>query len=157
MIGGRDLSRDQILHFSGGLTALHSTVAGYLKLLTLRIAAGLESLGSDDRDKQSVFFLDAQRDDGGFAGREGESDLYYTGFGVRGLSLLGGLHEEPARRAAEFLPQAPPSAGPGRSPADAVHGTVLPVGSHRFAQTGSPPSGGLSFFTPENFISHCFL
>ncbi len=78
-------------------------MAGYLKLLTLRLAAGLENLASDERQRHTNFFLTAQRDDGGFAGREGESDLYYTGFGVRGLSLLGQLHDTPAQKAAAFL------------------------------------------------------
>src|SRR5437868_7128251 len=31
------------------------------------------------------------------------SDLYYTGFGLRGLAILGELHGEPAQRAARFL------------------------------------------------------
>jgi geranylgeranyl transferase type-2 subunit beta len=44
-----------------------------------------------------VFVLSRQRPDGGFAGREGDSDLYYTSFAVRGLAMLGGLSKtEPA-------------------------------------------------------------
>ncbi|HEX4150089.1 MAG TPA: prenyltransferase/squalene oxidase repeat-containing protein, partial [Pirellulales bacterium] len=45
----------------------------------------------------------SQRADGGFAGREGPSDLYYTGFGLRGLALTGQLHGDVAERAAEYL------------------------------------------------------
>ena len=44
-----------------------------------------------------------QRDDGGFAGRKGASDLYYTSFALRGLAMLGALSEEAASRAAAFL------------------------------------------------------
>jgi geranylgeranyl transferase type-2 subunit beta len=47
--------------------------------------------------------LAAQRDDGGFAGREGGSDLYYTGFALRGLAVLGELYGPVAQRAASFL------------------------------------------------------
>ena len=32
-----------------------------------------------------------QNPDGGYSGREGESDLYYTGFALRGLAVLGAL------------------------------------------------------------------
>ena len=32
--------------------------------------------------------------DGGWSGREGESDLYYTGFALRGLAVLQGLTPE---------------------------------------------------------------
>jgi geranylgeranyl transferase type-2 subunit beta len=41
--------------------------------------------------------------DGGFAGREGASDLYYSSFALRGLALLGALEGEAAQRAASFL------------------------------------------------------
>ena len=45
----------------------------------------------------------AQRPDGGFAGRQGDSDLYYTGFAVRSLALLGELQGVAADRVAAFL------------------------------------------------------
>src|SRR5262249_23650207 len=41
--------------------------------------------------------------DGGFSGREGPSDLYYTSFALRSIALLGELHGAPAQRAAAFL------------------------------------------------------
>jgi geranylgeranyl transferase type-2 subunit beta len=41
--------------------------------------------------------------DGGFAGREGPSDLYYTGFALRGLAVLGQLYGPVADQAARFL------------------------------------------------------
>lgn len=47
--------------------------------------------------------LAAQKGDGGFGGREGPSDLYYTGFALRSLSILGELYGDVASRAASFL------------------------------------------------------
>ena len=41
--------------------------------------------------------------DGGFVGREGGSDLYYTGFALRGLAMLGELYGPVAERSAAFL------------------------------------------------------
>ncbi len=75
----------------------------YLGTLTLRLAAGAMRLPDDFRQRHSRFLAAAQRDDGGFAGRHGASDLYYTGFALRGLTLLGTLTEESAKRAADFL------------------------------------------------------
>ena len=43
--------------------------------------------------------------DGGFAGREPGSDLYYTGFAVRGLAVLGGMDLPIAARVAGYLKQ----------------------------------------------------
>jgi geranylgeranyl transferase type-2 subunit beta len=75
----------------------------YLEDLTLRLAAGIASLPEAVRERQSGYLLAAQREDGGFAGREGGSDLYYTGFALRGLAMLGQLYGPPAERAAAFL------------------------------------------------------
>jgi len=75
----------------------------YLEQLTLRLAAGIAELPEATRSRHARYLLAGQRDDGGFAGREGASDLYYTGFALRGLAILGELHGDPARRAAKFL------------------------------------------------------
>jgi geranylgeranyl transferase type-2 subunit beta len=75
----------------------------YLAHLTLRLAEGLERWSEDHRCRHADYLLAAQRADGGFAGREGDSDLYYTSFGLRGLALLGRLEGEPADHAARFL------------------------------------------------------
>src|SRR5262245_60269339 len=75
----------------------------YLEALTLRLAAGIAALSEDFRNLQAKYVLAAQRDDGGFAGREGGSDLYYTGFALRSLAMLGELYGPPAERAAAFL------------------------------------------------------
>lgn len=75
----------------------------YLANLTLRLAGGLEKRGEAWRARHAGYLLAAQRADGGFAGREGPSDLYYTSFALRGLALLGALEGECAVRAAGFL------------------------------------------------------
>ena len=75
----------------------------YLQDLTLRLATGLGRLPEAWRNKHADYLQRSQQPDGGFAGREGGSDLYYTSFGLRGLALLGELDGEPAERAARFL------------------------------------------------------
>ena len=57
----------------------------------------------DFRRRHAAWFAAAQTADGGFPGRQGPADLYYTGFGLRGLALLDALTEPMGRRAAEFL------------------------------------------------------
>lgn len=47
--------------------------------------------------------MSRQQPDGGFAGREGGSDLYYNAFALRGLALLGEEDAAMARLAAEYL------------------------------------------------------
>src|SRR5690242_18570475 len=75
----------------------------YLEDLTLRLAAGIAELPEAMRTRHTTYLLAMQRDDGGFAGREGGSDLYYTGFGLRSLAMLGELYGPVAERAAGFL------------------------------------------------------
>ncbi len=77
----------------------------YLEDLTLRLAAGIAELPEEFRARQVKYLLASQREDGGFAGREGGSDLYYTGFALRSLAMLGELTGMPAERAAAFLRQ----------------------------------------------------
>lgn len=75
----------------------------YLENLTVRLAVGVSRLPEALRERQGAYLLAAQREDGGFAGREGASDLYYTSFALRSLALLGQLDGEPAARAAGYL------------------------------------------------------
>ncbi|HMC10538.1 MAG TPA: prenyltransferase/squalene oxidase repeat-containing protein, partial [Pirellulaceae bacterium] len=75
----------------------------YLEDLTLRLAAAIAELPEDLRARHAKYLLSRQRDDGGFAGREGGSDLYYTSFALRSLAMLGELYGPPAERAAVFL------------------------------------------------------
>lgn len=78
-------------------------MSAYLADLTARLAEGIGQLPEAVRRKHLDYLLGAQRTDGGFSGREGGSDLYYTAFGLRSLSILGELYGPVAERAAEFL------------------------------------------------------
>lgn len=78
-------------------------MASYLEELTIRLAVGVSRLPEEVRARHARFFLGGQREDGGFAGREGGSDLYYTNFALRSLALLGELHGDVAERARRFL------------------------------------------------------
>jgi geranylgeranyl transferase type-2 subunit beta len=75
----------------------------YLEQLTIRIATGVGQLSAAERSLHTRYFLAAQKADGGFGGREGGSDLYYTGFALRGLAILGELYGPVAERTATFL------------------------------------------------------
>jgi geranylgeranyl transferase type-2 subunit beta len=75
----------------------------YLLRLTVRLAEGLARLPAETRDRHRAYLQSAQNADGGFSGREGGSDLYYTGFGLRGLAVLDALTPELCERAAGFL------------------------------------------------------
>ncbi len=75
----------------------------YLEDLTLRLAAGTLQLSEKLRARHAAFLAGAQNPDGGFPGRQGPSDLYYTGFALRGLALLGALSDDVARACAGFL------------------------------------------------------
>lgn len=77
----------------------------YLVDLALRLAAGLEKLPPASLDKHRTFILNQQQPDGGFAGRETGSDLYYTGFAVRSLGILGGLEKQTCLDLSQFLRQ----------------------------------------------------
>jgi geranylgeranyl transferase type-2 subunit beta len=63
----------------------------YLEQLTARLLIGSAKLHPETIQRHTDFLLAAQNDDGGFAGREGSSDLYYTGFALRTLASLGKL------------------------------------------------------------------
>ena len=75
----------------------------YLLQLTTRLAEGLARLPADFRKRHVSYFRACQNADGGFSGREGGSDLYYTGFALRGLAVLDDLTPEVCARAAHFL------------------------------------------------------
>jgi geranylgeranyl transferase type-2 subunit beta len=78
-------------------------VSTYLEDLTLRLAAAAARLPEDLRLRQANWLRAMQNDDGGFSGREGPSDLYYTGFALRSLALLDALDDSMAERAARYL------------------------------------------------------
>ena len=75
----------------------------YLNDLNARIAEGVQKLPAALRIRQASYLASRQNPDGGFSGREGESDLYYTGFALRGLNVLDALTPEICERSAGFL------------------------------------------------------
>ena len=75
----------------------------YLHQLTLRLAAGVLQLPEALRHVHAGYVKALQQSDGGFPGREGGSDLYYTGFALRSLFLLGELSGPTADDAGDFL------------------------------------------------------
>lgn len=78
---------------------------GYLDRLTLQLTAGAAMLPQSFVDRHSNYIIERQRPDGGWSGREGESDLYYTSFALRSLAILGYLEGGVASRSALFLQQ----------------------------------------------------
>lgn len=75
----------------------------YLTRLLDDLTRGAASLPPDLLHLHRDFLVRKQNDDGGFSGREGESDLYYTSFALRSLALLKSLEGDVARKAAVFL------------------------------------------------------
>lgn len=75
----------------------------YLISLGTRVAAGLAKFAPERRERHRQFILSRQQHDGGFKGREGDSDLYYTSFAVRGLAVLGGMTTNEAQQIGRFL------------------------------------------------------
>jgi len=75
----------------------------YLQSLVERLSDGLARLPADVCGRHTSYLRSMQSADGGFPGREGGSDLYYTAFGLRSLAVLGALTPEICERAAPFL------------------------------------------------------
>jgi geranylgeranyl transferase type-2 subunit beta len=63
----------------------------YLQQLTDRLADGLARLPEAVRTSHVNYLRSAQNADGGFSGRLGGSDLYYTAFALRSLAVLDAL------------------------------------------------------------------
>lgn len=78
-------------------------MAGYLEELTLRLALGASQLPAASRSRHAEWIRAQQHTSGGFAGREGEADPYYTAFALRSLFLLGKLEDSTAASSASFL------------------------------------------------------
>ncbi len=76
---------------------------GYLPRLMVRLTIGAAQLPDTVCQMHADYVLSRQRPDGGWSGREGESDLYYTSFALRSLAILGLLDGDVARRSADFL------------------------------------------------------
>ena len=76
---------------------------GYLSRLEQELAAGVPELPTSFRAKQLRYVLSEQQTDGGFAGRQPGSDLYYTNFAVRILALLDAPGAGPWCRTGRYL------------------------------------------------------
>lgn len=77
----------------------------YLQELTIRLALGADRFDDSFRETHRVWLLAQQKPDGGFGGREGGSDPYYTAFALRALWILQGLDADVGTRAGLFLRQ----------------------------------------------------
>jgi geranylgeranyl transferase type-2 subunit beta len=78
---------------------------GYLLRLTERLAGAVARLAPETRARHADYLRNRQNPEGGFSGREGGSDLYYTGFALRGLAILDALEPALVGPAADFLRQ----------------------------------------------------
>ncbi len=75
----------------------------YLIQLADRVARGLSKISAERLERHRAFILTQQMGSGGFRGREGDADLYYTGFAIRGLAVSGGMDAACARNVASYL------------------------------------------------------
>ncbi len=75
----------------------------YLFHLADRVSRGLRAIGPERIARHRGFLIQQQTENGGFRGREGDADLYYTGFAVRALAVTGGLDNECRDRVAAYL------------------------------------------------------
>lgn len=85
------------------MNALPDLADDYLLQLTLRLVDGLGRIEPERRERHAAYLRTAQNPDGGFSGREGGSDLYYTAFALRGLAVLDVLTADVARKAGAYL------------------------------------------------------
>jgi geranylgeranyl transferase type-2 subunit beta len=79
----------------------------YLLQLADRVALGLRRVPPERLDLHRHFVLAQQSPSGGFCGREGDADLYYTGFAVRALAVSGGIPENAVHTLAGWLSSLP--------------------------------------------------
>ena len=75
----------------------------YLQRLTGQLIDGVDRLPIAFRHKHGAWLRTRQNPDGGFSGREGGSDLYYSRFALRSLAVLQELDSATCNRAAAFL------------------------------------------------------
>ena len=77
----------------------------YLENLTNRLHLGAMKIPENIRNKHVSYILSCQNPDGGFYGRDPESDLYYTGFALRSLLILNALDTPTCEKVGTFLSQ----------------------------------------------------
>ncbi len=74
-----------------------------LSKLDARLAAATRGWPIQVRDRLAQFIFSQRRESGGFAGKAGPADIYYTAWAMRGLWLIDHI-DEPTRAAArEYL------------------------------------------------------
>ena len=78
-------------------------MSAYLQELTIRLATAMGNVPEDVRQRHASWVWAKQNGDGGWAGREGNSDPYYTSFALRTLAITGELYGARAESAAAFL------------------------------------------------------
>ena len=76
---------------------------GYLARLTLALLAGAGRMDPSRLEPHRAFLTRRQTDGGGWAGRDGPADPYYTAFALRGLWIAGGLDETIGDRAGDWI------------------------------------------------------
>ena len=77
----------------------------FLAEMSFRLATGVALLDPSRRATHAKFAIEAMQPDGGYAGRQGASDLYYTSFGLRCLGLLMVENGDWPEKASSFLQQ----------------------------------------------------
>jgi len=106
----------------------------YLLLLDRRLSEGARRLPEPFRLRQTRFVTGCRQSDGGFAGRAGPSDLYYTRFALDALTVLGVPGDDAVwHRAADYLRAAPPE------PADLPDCLSLLHSIHLLEAAGASP------------------
>ncbi|MBN2291233.1 MAG: terpene cyclase/mutase family protein [Pirellulales bacterium] len=75
----------------------------YLGDLSIRLAGGATVFADEFRRRHADYLVKTANPDGGYSGRQGGSDAYYTSFTLRGLAMLGGLDSQIAKRIAAYL------------------------------------------------------
>jgi geranylgeranyl transferase type-2 subunit beta len=75
----------------------------YLLRLANRLGRGLADMPPERKRRHRDFVLSQQMSDGGFRGREGDSDLYYTSFAARCLTMLDGMSDEQCRKLGGYV------------------------------------------------------
>lgn len=75
----------------------------YLTELTARLASGAVSIPEVTKKLHAAYIRNQQQGDGGFGGREGGSDPYYTAFALRALLVTDELDPTTAEKSARFL------------------------------------------------------
>jgi len=81
----------------------------YLIQLADRVSRGLKRIPMHNIERHREFLLTQQTAAGGFRGREGDADLYYSGFAVRALAVTGGIPDSILPLLTAYLRQSSPA------------------------------------------------